>query len=129
MRYPWGNELMVDGDHACNIWQGRFPDHNTAEDGFAGTAPVDAFAPNAYGLYNVVGNAWEWCADWFHPSYHAKAGFDDPKGPPNGASKAMRGGSYMCHESYCYRYRVAARSSATPDSSLGHAGFRIAQDS
>ncbi len=127
-RYPWGDDLIVEGDHACNIWQGRFPDHNTAEDGFAGTAPVDAFAPNAFGLYNVVGNAWEWCADWFHPSYHARASFDDPKGPPKGAAKVMRGGSYMCHKSYCYRYRVSARSSATPDTSLGHAGFRIARD-
>ena len=128
MRYPWGNDLMVDGKHACNIWQGRFPDHDEADDGFAGTAPVDAFAPNAFGLYNMVGNAWEWCADWFHPSFHARARFDDPTGPPSGSAKVMRGGSYLCHASYCFRYRVSARSSATPDTSIGHAGFRTARD-
>lgn len=127
-RYPWGNDLIVDDKHACNIWQGRFPDYNAADDGFVGTAPVDAFPPNAFGLYNMVGNAWEWCTDWFHPSFHARASFDDPKGPPSGSAKVMRGGSYLCRASYCFRYRVSARSSATPDTSIGHAGFRIARD-
>ncbi|MGI9524603.1 MAG: formylglycine-generating enzyme family protein [Hyphomicrobiaceae bacterium] len=129
MRYPWGDDLMAhDGKHACNIWQGRFPGQNTGDDGYIGTAPVDAFSPNAFGFYNMVGNAWEWCSDWFHPSYHAQATFDDPKGPLSGSTRVMRGGSYLCHYSYCFRYRVAARSSSTPDTSTGHAGFRIAQD-
>ncbi|GAA5154199.1 formylglycine-generating enzyme family protein [Amycolatopsis dongchuanensis] len=112
-RYPWGDELTPDGEHRCNIWQGRFPVHNTEEDGFAGTAPVDAFQPNGFGLYNVSGNVWEWCADWFDPAR---------------ANRAMRGGSYLCHDSYCNRYRVAARTANTPDSSSGNLGFRTAAD-
>lgn len=127
-RFPWGNDPMPDGQHRCNVWQGTFPRENLVEDGYDGTAPVGAFAPNAYGLHNVVGNAWEWCADWFHPSYHARATFDDPTGPPSGTARVMRGGSYLCHPSYCFRYRVSARSSASPDSSTGHVGFRIARD-
>ena len=127
-RFPWGNTLTPDGQHQCNIWQGEFPRIDTGEDGFAGTAPVDAFAPNAFGLFNMVGNAWEWCADWFHPSYHARAPLEDPKGPPSGQARVMRGGSFLCHDSYCFRYRVSARSSAPPDSGTGHVGFRIARD-
>ncbi|HEV8574788.1 MAG TPA: formylglycine-generating enzyme family protein [Dehalococcoidia bacterium] len=110
-RYPWGDDLMPGGEHRCNIWQGDFPSLNTADDSFYGTAPVDAFPPNGYGLYNMVGNVWEWCADWF-----------------NAARRVIRGGSYLCHESYCFRYRVAARSSNTPDSSTGNMGFRCARD-
>ncbi|RKN37491.1 formylglycine-generating enzyme family protein [Streptomyces hoynatensis] len=109
-RYPWGDELTPHGRHMCNIWQGEFPTHNTGEDGYLGTAPVKSFRPNGHGLYNVVGNVWEWCADWFTP----------------GAARVMRGGSYLCHDSYCNRYRVAARSSNTPDSSTGNIGFRVA---
>ena len=112
-RYPWGDELTPAGEHQCNIWQGDFPAKNTLEDGFLGTAPVDAFSANGYGLYNTVGNVWEWCADWFSP------GSD---------RRAIRGGSYLCHESYCFRYRVAARSSNTPDSSTGNMGFRCVRD-
>jgi sulfatase modifying factor 1 len=112
-RYPWGDELTPGGEHRCNIWQGRFPVQNTQEDGFSGTAPADAFQPNGFGLYNVAGNVWEWCADWFDRAEQ---------------SRAMRGGSYLCHESYCNRYRVAARSSNTPDSSTGNLGFRVAAD-
>ncbi|MGI9426822.1 MAG: formylglycine-generating enzyme family protein, partial [Hyphomicrobiaceae bacterium] len=124
----WGDELVVGGQHQCNIWQGEFPSHNTGEDGYVGTAPVDSFSPNAFGLYNMVGNAWEWCSDWFHPSYHATATFDNPKGPTRGENRVMRGGSYLCHASYCFRYRVSARSSAPPDSGTGHVGFRVARD-
>ncbi len=127
-RYPWGSELTPNGRHQCNIWQGNFPLTDSGEDGYVGTAPVNAFEPNAFGLYNMVGNAWEWCADWFHPSYHAKAELEDPKGPPTGTARVMRGGSYLCHASYCLRYRVSARSSASPDSGSGHVGFRVARD-
>ena len=127
-RYPWGGELMPEGQHRCNIWQGRFPDFDSAEDGYRGTAPADAYEPNAFGLYNTSGNTWEWCADWFHPSFHARGSLENPKGPEAGTGRVIRGGSYLCHESYCFRYRVSARSSAPPDNSTGHLGFRIARD-
>jgi formylglycine-generating enzyme required for sulfatase activity len=126
--YPWGNKLMQDGKHHCNIWQGDFPDHNTQEDGFAGTAPADAFAPNGYGLYNTSGNIWEWCSDWFSASYPLLRMRDNPTGPGKGNAKVIRGGSYLCHKSYCNRYRVAARTKNTPDSSTGNMGFRCAKD-
>lgn len=112
-RYPWGDELTPDGEYHCNIWQGVFPAHNTAEDGYVGTAPVDAFPANGYGLHNVSGNVWEWCADRFDST---------------GTRRAMRGGSYLCHDSYCNRYRVAARNANTPDSSSGNLGFRCVAD-
>ncbi len=127
-RYPWGDELTSGGEHMCNIWQGAFPSRNTLDDGFLGTAPADAFPANGYGLRNVAGNAWEWCADWFSPSFHAAGPRDNPAGPPFGDAKVIRGGSYLCHASYCNRYRVAARSSNTPDSTTGHMGFRCARD-
>lgn len=127
-RYPWGNELAPGGTHRCNIWQGAFPDHNTRADGYAGTAPVDAYASNAFGLHNMSGNTWEWCQDWFHATHHARATFDNPKGPPSGTARVMRGGSYLCHDSYCFRYRVSARSSAPPGTSTGNLGFRCARN-
>jgi len=127
-RYPWGDELTPGGEHRCNVWQGTFPSHNSCEDGFAATAPVAAFPPNGYGLYNMTGNAWEWCADWFSPGYHIDGPREDPLGPPAGTHRVIRGGSYLCHESYCYRYRIAARSANTPDSSTGNTGFRCARD-
>ena len=108
--YPWGDELTPGGEHRANVWQGDFPAHNTLEDGYLGTAPVDAFPPNGLGLHNVAGNVWEWCADAFAPG-----------------RRAMRGGSYLCHASYCNRYRVAARTGETPDSSAGNVGFRCAK--
>jgi formylglycine-generating enzyme len=127
-RYPWGDELTPGGQHRCNIWQGEFPRSNTVDDGYYGTAPVDAFEPNGFGLYNMCGNAWEWCADWFSPRFHINGPREDPTGPPDGTHRVIRGGSYLCHESYCYRYRVAARSANTPDSSTGNTGFRCARD-
>jgi sulfatase modifying factor 1 len=128
-RLPWGDDLEPDGAHAMNVWQGRFPAENTLDDGYLGTCPVDEFPANAYGLHNTSGNVWEWCADWFDPSAHRDAPRRDPAGPPTGDARVIRGGSYLCHHSYCNRYRVAARSSNTPDSSLGHTGFRCARTS
>jgi formylglycine-generating enzyme required for sulfatase activity len=127
-RYAWGDELTPDGEWRCNIWQGTFPLRNTLEDSYLGTAPVDEFEPNGYGLYNVSGNVWEWCSDWFHSSFHFHGPRDNPTGPPFGQAKVMRGGSYLCHDSYCNRYRVAARSSNTHDSSTGNTGFRCTRD-
>ncbi|WP_405762949.1 formylglycine-generating enzyme family protein [Streptomyces sp. NBC_01420] len=128
-RFPWGDELTPKGRHRCNIWQGDFPVRNTLEDGYAGTAPVKAYAPNGYGLYNVSGNVWEWCADRFSADWHVPDRPEtriDPAGPPEGGNRVLRGGSHLCHRSYCNRYRVAARTSNTPDSTTGHGGFRCA---
>jgi sulfatase modifying factor 1 len=122
--YPWGDELTPDGQHRCNIWQGRFPEIDSSEDGYAGSCPVDAFQPNGYGIYSVTGNVWEWCADWFHTAFSSGAPITDPSGPLNGSGKVMKGGSFLCHASYCNRYRVAARTSNSPDSSASNIGFR-----
>ncbi|MGO4538767.1 formylglycine-generating enzyme family protein [Paenibacillus sp. 2TAB19] len=124
-RYPWGDLLKPDGEHRCNIWQGKFPYKNNASDGYETTAPVDAYAPNGYGLYNMVGNVWEWCSDWFSPSSPVHDVRINPQGPSSGKTRSTRGGSYLCHKSYCNRYRVAARSSNSPDSSAGNMGFRV----
>lgn len=122
--YPWGNKLEPNGEYQCNIWQGSFPDHNTMEDGYLGTAPAKSFNPNGYGLYNVAGNVWEWCADWFSPDTPKKSSSENPSGPEEGTAKVIKGGSFLCHHSYCNRYRVAARTSNTPDSSSSNMGFR-----
>jgi formylglycine-generating enzyme required for sulfatase activity len=122
--YPWGDKLRPNGEHRCNIWQGEFPNHDTADDGYAGTCPAKAFPPNGFGLYSVTGNAWEWCADWFDTTFHCDASKLNPQGPPEGATRVMKGGSFLCHKSYCNRYRVGARSSNTPDSSSSNTGFR-----
>jgi sulfatase modifying factor 1 len=125
-RFPWGDELTPDGEHRSNIWQGRFPTVNTVEDGHLGTAPVDAYQKNGFGLYNMAGNVWEWCEDWFDAAYYGRSPVDDPRGPVAGTERVIRGGSYLCHSSYCARYRVGARSRNTPDSSSGNTGFRCA---
>jgi formylglycine-generating enzyme required for sulfatase activity len=124
--YPWGDKLRPDGEHRCNIWQGDFPNHDTAADGYAGTCPVDAFPPNGYGLYSVTGNTWEWCADWFSAEFHRTGPRENPTGPPEGTARVMKGGSFLCHKSYCNRYRVAARTSNTADSSASNISFRCA---
>jgi sulfatase modifying factor 1 len=111
-RFPWGDELEPGGEHRMNVWQGTFPSENTLGDGYLGTCPVDAFPANGYGLHNTTGNVWEWCAD--------SADGDQ--------AMVTRGGSYLCHDSYCNRYRVAARSSNTMDTSTGNTGFRCARD-
>jgi formylglycine-generating enzyme len=129
-RYPWGDEVPAEDADGwpCNIWQGQFPMANTMRDGFLTTAPVESFRPNGYGLWQTVGNVWEWCADWFNPRTYELAlrrgEEQDPSGPAHGQGRVMRGGSYLCHDSYCNRYRNAARTANTPDSSTGNVGFR-----
>ncbi|XP_066261558.1 formylglycine-generating enzyme [Euwallacea similis] len=113
--YPWGNKLNPKGQHWINIWQGDFPKLNTVEDGYLFTSPVDEFPPNKFGLYNMAGNVWEWVQD------------DWQSDPAN--SKVKKGGSFLCHQSYCWRYRCAARSSNTHDSTASNLGFRCAADS
>jgi sulfatase modifying factor 1 len=112
-RYPWGDELTPDGRWMCNIWQGTFPVRNTLEDGYLGAAPAGSFPANGFGMRDVSGNTWDWVADRF---------------APGGPTMVIRGGSYLCHDSYCNRYRVAARTFNTPDSSTGNMGFRCARD-
>jgi sulfatase modifying factor 1 len=126
--FPWGDEVEPGGEHRMNVWQGTFPHVNTGEDGFMGTCPTDAFAPNGYGLHNMTGNVWEWCSDWFSKSFHTRDKRTNPKGPPRGERRSTRGGSYLCHASYCRRYRVAARHALERDSTTGNTGFRCVRD-
>jgi formylglycine-generating enzyme required for sulfatase activity len=124
--FPWGDDLEPGGHHRMNVFQGEFPDHDRGDDGWIGTCPVGTFAPNDFGLHETTGNVWEWCADWYGPHYYRRSPRQSPTGPNFGATRVMRGGSYLCHESYCWRYRVDSRSSNTPDSSAGNVGFRLA---
>jgi formylglycine-generating enzyme required for sulfatase activity len=123
--FPWGNDLEPGGEHRMNVFQGAFPERNSAADGYLGTAPVDAFEPNGLGLYNMTGNVWEWCDDWLDVSYYARSPRHDPRGPEQGDRRVLRGGSYLCHLSYCRRYRVSARYGSEPESSTGNIGFRV----
>ena len=123
-KYPWGDEEPDEDGWRINIWQGEFPRHNTLDDGWLTTAPVRTFEPNGYGLWQMVGNVWEWASDRFSPDYYRQSPEQSPTGPETGESRILRGGSYLCHISYCNRYRNAARSQNTPDSSMGNAGFR-----
>ncbi|WP_174519066.1 formylglycine-generating enzyme family protein [Gordonia desulfuricans] len=126
-RFPWGDEYPSAGDMRCNIFRGTFPD---APDDVVGTMPARSFAPNGYGLYQAVGNVWEWCADRFgvrtYRTDPTAAPVADPTGARRGSARVLRGGSYLCHDSYCRRYRVAARSHNGPDASAGNIGFRTA---
>lgn len=137
--YPWGTELTPGGDWMANIWQGRFPVENRAEDGFEALSPVGQFAPNGYGLYDMAGNVWEWCADWYrHDTYHlrrSKEGevVENPRGPassfdpmePHLPKRVTRGGSFLCTDQYCTRYMVGTRGKSEPESAAIHIGFRL----
>lgn len=127
-RFPWGDELEPGGEQRMNVWQGDFPASNTCADGWYGTAPVGTYPPNGFGLHETTGNVWEWCADWFAADTYAAGDAEDPAGPESGTHRVMRGGSYLCHASYCNRYRVGARSGNTPDTSTGNLGFRVVGD-
>ncbi len=127
-KFPWGDDLEPGGRHRMNVWQGVFPTRNTEADGHYGTAPAKCYGPNAYGLYQMTGNVWEWCADWFDAGYYRASPRANPAGPAQGDQRVMRGGSYLCHASYCNRYRTDARSHNAPDSATTNIGFRCARD-
>jgi formylglycine-generating enzyme required for sulfatase activity len=130
MAFPWGNALEPDGKHLMNVFQGEFPTGNTCADGFAGTSPVKAFPANGYGLYEMTGNVWEMCSDSYSASSYELSDEVDPRGPdlPDDAPRVQRGGSYLCHASYCKRYRVDARSHNTPESCAGNLGLRVVRN-
>ncbi len=137
--YPWGNEEIESGKAKANTWQGRFPVSNTEWDGFYGTAPVRSFPANGYGLFDMAGNVWEWCSDWFDAGYYSRMknqAVKNPQGPeksfdsaePTIAKKLVRGGSFMCHASYCQGYRLTSRMKSSPDTGLEHTGFRCVKN-
>ncbi len=134
--FAWGDELRPDDQWMANIWQGAFPAENTAEDGHVGTAPVGSYPANGYGLHDMAGNVWEWCADWYRPDYYARSPERNPKGPsdsqdpnePHIPKRVQRGGSLLCSDLYCVRYRIGTRGKGAVDSGAGHIGFRCVQD-
>ena len=134
-RFAWGNELKPDNKWQANIWQGRFPAANSAEDGFARVAPVAQFPPNGYGLHDMAGNVWEWCADWYRPDYYAASPARNPPGPtdsldpnePGMPKRVQRGGSFLCSDGYCIRYLPAGRGKGDVASAASHVGFRCAK--
>ena len=126
--FPWGDDEPDDTNPPLNIWQGEFPSTNQANDGYVGTAPVDAFAPNPFGLYNMSGNVWEWCADRFRVRSISTAGRRRDAEALAERERTLKGGSYLCHRSYCHRYRIAGRMGRAPDSAAGHIGLRLAFD-
>ncbi len=125
-RFSWGNDLMRDGEPRCNIWRGAFP--NGPDRGWQpGTIAAASGERNGYGLFNTCGNVWEWCADWFHAGYHSQTESKDPLFASATGSRSIRGGSFLCHDSYCNRYRIAARHANTPESTSSNIGFRVAR--
>jgi formylglycine-generating enzyme required for sulfatase activity len=127
-KYAWGNELSPQGRYQANWWQGHFPDRNTGADGFMGRAPVGSFPANGYGLYDMTGNVWEWCADRFSEDYYRVSPAANPQGPNSGEDRVIRGGSWLCSDNYCTGYRVAARNHTAPDTGLNNLGFRCVRD-
>lgn len=126
-KFPWGNELTPAGKHAMNTWQGTFPSSNTAEDGWIGTAPVGSFPPNGFGLYEMTGNVWEWVSDFYGPRpTPGRLPDRNPQGPKTGTLRIQRGGSFLCHVSYCDRYHVHSRTKNDPSGSASNSGFRVA---
>lgn len=138
MIYPWGNEQAMEGDPKANFWQGMFPYDNTLKDKFYTSAPVKSFPPNGYGLYDMAGNVWEWCSDWFDFYFYQKKEATMPNTPgparaynpgmPYQQEKVVRGGSFLCNEDYCSGYRNARRMGSTTDTGLNHTGFRCVKD-
>jgi formylglycine-generating enzyme len=136
--YPWGSELTPRGKPAANIWQGTFPAQDRGEDGYTGTSPVTAFPANAFGLYDMGGNVWQWCADWYRPDYYASLASQgsvarNPQGPatsfdpqePGAAKRVLKGGSYLCTDQYCARYLVGSRGKSEVSSGASNLGFRL----
>lgn len=134
--YYWGNNKTNNGKWYANIYQGKFPATNSAEDGFVGTAPVKSFAPNAYGLYDMEGNVWEWCSDYYRPDYYRHSEKLNPKGPkssydplePGLVKRVQRGGSFLCNDQYCERYKAGARGLGEVNSPTNNVGFRCVKD-
>jgi formylglycine-generating enzyme len=134
-KFTWGDQLMPNGKPMANTWQGKFPYLNTMEDGFLGTAPVGSFPPNGFGLYDMAGNAWEWCSDWYQPKHQRDSADRNPKGPdssndptePGVAKRIQRGGSFLCCDNYCSRYMVGGRGKGELESTANHIGFRCIQ--
>ena len=138
--YPWGNESINKEPMRANFWQGQFPYLNTKQDGYSATSPVGSFPPNDYGLYDMSGNVWEWCSDYYHVNSYSmdksKGISINPKGPktsydprePFAKKRVLRGGSFLCNDSYCSGYRVTRRMSVSEDTGLSHTGFRCAKD-
>ena len=136
--YPWGTELITKGKSKANAWDGKFPNKNTALDGYVGAAPVRQFAPNPYGLYDMAGNVWEWVSDWYTADYYQECGNKglvvSPQGPaksfdpdePYSQKKVVRGGSFLCNDDYCSGFRIGARMKTSWDTGLNHTGFRCA---